>query len=49
MFDECREYNGECLMNVGSIMEECLMNVEYNGECLMNVEYNWRMFDECRV
>ena len=27
MFDECREYNGECLMNV-----------EYNGECLMNVE-----------
>ena len=28
MFDECREDNGECLMNVE----------RYNGECLMNVE-----------
>ena len=27
MFDECREDNGECLMNG-----------EYNGESLMNVE-----------
>ena len=33
------EYNGECLMNVESIMEKCFDEYrEDNGECLMNVE-----------
>ena len=28
MFDECREDNGECLMNVEGNLGESLMNVE---------------------